>query len=511
MPPNTGPSRGPTGRFEARERGQMGPIGIALLVAIVVIGSVSVVSVGAATLADARQSSAHQQVEHAMTQFDSRESVVALGDAGIQTVALGNAGRGQYVVEPDAGWISVTHQDYDGQGSNETIYNGSLGAMVYRDGDTVIAHQGGGVWRLDGDAAVMVSPPELHYQAETLVLPIVQVEGDDSAGGPTRATVTTVQSSKRVFPSGADGGPGPGAPYDATQSAYLNPISGGSVWITVHSEFYEAWGRFLQTRTEGTVRLDHDRKLATVKLTAPRTLGDFDMPDEGNHIDILGIPDGHAVDVFTVQLAPDDEDAARFFNLQWSMYVKEGKHEFELHLRLTGPADDDDTACKEQDVAATVYYSGTNGNPYQAWKNDQAFRTECVDRDGDGLDDEVQLVANFTGDTPLAPSTLSKDDLLHFNPSKADAEPTITFDQHDDVAWEPETFDDDDEVAIGRLVNHYLGLLGQDYDLVIDDKNSDTVNEGASSGELWYAGEGRVTFMHITEDRVRVVLTAGGP
>jgi hypothetical protein len=49
--------------------------------------------------------------------------------------------------------------------------------------------------------------------------------------------------------------------------------------------------------------------------------------------------------------------------------------------------------------------------------------------------------------------------------------------------------------------------MGTNYDLVVDDKNSDTVNEDASWGRLAYEGEGRVTFMHISQREIRVELT----
>lgn len=501
----------PRSKRGAGRRAQIGPLGVVLLVAITVIGSIAVVTAGTSALSDSRQQSQLQQVEHSMSQYDARESMVALGGSTVQSISLGDSGDGQYVVQPDAGWISVVHRDYV-DGSNETVYNDTLGALVYRNGDTLIGHQGGGVWRRDSGGSVMLSPPEFHYHAETLVLPIVAVDGDDSAAGPVRATVRDLGSTDRIFPeNGTDGDPGVGPPYDATGDPYENPIQGGSVLITVKSQFYQGWGHYFETRTEGDVRIDHDRQLATVRLTAPRTLGDFDMPAEGNAVDIRGIPDGHAVDAFVIDLAPDDADAAKFDNLQWSLYAKEGNQEFELHLRLTGPHDDPSTPCKEQDIAATVYYTDTNGNPYHGWHNSQAYRTSCTDRDGDGVEDEIRLVANFTGDTPLELQELSSSDLTHYNPSGASLNTRVEMDEHEaSVDWEPVAYTPGDAASIDQLINHYFALLGPDYDLVVDDKNSDTVDESRSTGYLDYEGEGRVTYLHITENRVHIDLHGGG-
>jgi len=518
MPSPTRAGRDRRPRRRAVHRGQVGPLGIVLLVGIVVLGTVAIVSSGAPALSSTRRTAELQQVQQAMTQFDARESMVALGGATVQSVALGTTTYGAYAVEPDAGWISVVHHDYDEHGANETIYNGSLGALVYRSGDTTIAMQGGGVWRSDGAGSVMISPPEFHYQAETLVLPIVGIHGGDSVQGSATAVVRTERSTIRVYPNRSTAHvTGPGAPYDPTPALhtwlpYQNPIQGGSVWVTVHSQFYRAWGRYLAARTEGTVHLDPAAETATVVLTAPRTIGNFGMPSEGNAIDVRGIPNQHAVDDFTITLVPDNNDAARFNNLQWSLYVKDGRQQFELNLRLTGPHDDSSTPCKEQDIAATVYYSDDYGSTYQGWTNATAFRTQCVDRNGDGLAGQVELVANLTGDTPLRLTPLSKDDLLRFSPGSHQLASPVTFDQHAaTVSWEPITFVQGDQRPIGDLVNHYFGLLGPDYDLVVDDQNSNTVDESHSSGYLMYESHGRVTFMHITDDQVSVNLTRGGP
>jgi hypothetical protein len=190
------------------------------------------------------------------------------------------------------------------------------------------------------------------------------------------------------------------------------------------------------------------------------------------------------------------------------MYAKDGSTEFELHLRMAGAANDPTTLCKEQIVKASVFYSETNGNAYHGWKNSSAFRTSCTDRNGDGNADEVELVANLTGDTSLAMSDLAKKDLNWASLSGSTRESTVTFDEHEStVAWEPTTFASGDAATMNDLLNHYFGLLGPNYDLVVDDKDSDTVNERASTGVLEYDARGRVTYIHISGDEVRVELT----
>jgi len=60
------------------------------------------------------------------------------------------------------------------------------------------------------------------------------------------------------------------------------------------------------------------------------------------------------------------------------------------------------------------------------------------------------------------------------------------------VSWEPRTYDASDDTApIYRLTNHYFARLGPSFDPVVDDKNSDTVQEDESYGTLEYEAEGK--------------------
>lgn len=496
-------------RARASTRAQVGPLGIVLVLAMVIIGTMTIVSIGGSALSDARQQSELDRAELAMLQFDSRTSMVALGSSNLQSIPLGPSGNGQYDIEPDAGRITIVHHNY-ANGVNETIYEEQLGTVVYRNDDSTVAYQAGGVWRSNANGSTMVTPPEFHYRDETLVLPVINVNGSGSASGSRHAIVTAESTTKRIYPAEDTGGdPGVGAPYDDTGAVYENPVRRGYVTVTVTSEYYQAWGRFLETQTKSSVELDHSAQTATVELSAPRFVGEFDMPTEGNAVPIRGIDTRHSLETFVIRLAPDDVDAANFNNLQWTMYANNGRQKFELHLKLTGPNDDPTTLCKEQDIAATIYYTDANGNPYQGWYSPTAFQTTCTDRDNDGLADETRLVANLSGTTPLTMTDLGSKHLQYSNTGGADRKTEVTFDEHaDHVDWEPTTFTDgaNDTRPIGDLTNHYFALLGPDFDLVVDDKNSNTVNEKESSGVLLYDAHGRVTFMHVTSHQVTIEL-----
>ncbi|MFW5920034.1 MAG: DUF7289 family protein, partial [Halanaeroarchaeum sp.] len=387
--------------------------------------------------------------------------------------------------------VTIVHHGANA-GDGEVIYNETLGTVQLSRGDTRLAYQAGGVWRSDGEGSVMVSPPSFTYRDQTLTFPVVRVKGSDSAKGSIRAVVRDSEyRTVPVFPNESvtyeDGLP------------YQNTLQYGYVTVTVEGEYYEGWASYWREYATGRVSVDHANQRAQLDLYAYGTMGAFEMPAEGEPIEIRGYGSGDSLDNFTVDLAPDDTDAAKFDNLQWSMYAEEDDKLFEVHLRMDGRADGEGE-CKLQDVSATVYYSETGGDTYEGWYEDEAFTTECVDRDGDGVADETRLVANLTGETQLDQTELSSSDLTTFNPNG------------DEISGEPGTYaavcadPACEEAPIGDLVGYYMSQFGMDFDLVIDDKDSDTVNENASSGYIEYPGEGRITYLHVTENNVSVEL-----
>lgn len=481
--------------------GQSEILSVVFLIALTITGTAVIVVAGTATLGDSSDQASFERVENAMTSFDSRSSKVALGSAPVQTIDFGATDDGQYTVDSTDGWIRVVHDNHTaGSDDTETIYNESLGSVIYRNGDTSIAYQGGGVWRHDGEGSVVVSPPEFHYRDQTLTLPLVVTNGSDTTAGSTKAIVSRGGSSTQVYPD-------PQATYDGTTRTYRNPVQQGTVNVTVQSRYYEAWAEYFRTKTEGTVTVDHGNETVTLALSAGGTSGDFEMPGEGSAIDVRGLASDHSVENFTITLFPDESDAAEFDNLQWAMYVDSGSYQMEFHLRKGDEIAGVDR-CRSNQVDVTVYFSDENGNRYHGWHKDNAFTASCTDRTGDGVADETRLDVNFTSNVTLEMTDLSNSDLTHFNPSGDTRPSNYTFDEHQSgVSWEPKTYDASDDTApIYRLTNHYFARLGPNFDLVVDDKNSDTVQEDESYGTLEYEAEGKVTYMHVTQNRIDVRL-----
>lgn len=527
------------------DRGQTAPIGVILILGLAIVGSIGLIVYGNAALSDSQEQSQILRAEHAMTQFDSQLSLVALGHADVRTVEFGQAsGGGRYAVHPSKGTVKVIHANWDGansdSGSPDTslvpdaaadaadqdddllLAQGTFGTVSYQQGDTTIAYQGGGVWREhEGGGTTMISPPEVHYRGATLTFPIVEVIDGNSGSGDVSAKIQKQGSTSKEFPSAST------YPSGAT---FSNPTTDGKVLIKIQSDYYQAWADYFRSRTEGDVSVDDANQEITVELFSTGFTGAFTMPGEGGSLPIQGISD-HSMDEFSITLRPDNTDAAKFNNLQWSMWAEADDRQFEVHLKKGATDDISGTDCTEQWVEAKVYFSPSDGDanaedPYHGWNSDQFNRTECIDADNDGSDDEVRLIANFvddedgndgphddesaegTGDDhPLTYTSLAQDDVEHFdNPNDQTLDSSPTLGGHS-VSWEDQTYSTGDTETIDRLINHYFSELddGDGFDLTVDDKGSDTVQESASSGVIDYTpGDQFITFMHITKNVVTV-------
>lgn len=238
------------------ERGLSEVVAFALLLGIVILGIAVILFVGV-DLIDREQSDAElSQAEHALTKLDT-EARATLQDDTTRQVDLGLRGvSGDLVVEPERGWIRVEHQRIDlANGTVEeptVLVNRSLGAVVYRDGDRSVAYQGGGVWRGDGSGSVMSSRPDIQFREGTLSMSVIGVDDGDGVYGDVEVSrhATTVH------------------PFPNETAGLTNRVNDTMVSITVQSEYYLAWGRYLEDDLDAIVGYDHDEQTAHAKFIA---------------------------------------------------------------------------------------------------------------------------------------------------------------------------------------------------------------------------------------------------
>jgi flagellin-like protein len=232
------------------DRGQSEVIGVVLLLSITVVVVTAISASGAGVLGDAQTDSRIAQTENSMSQMSSKAGLVALGNSDTHTFDLGDIDDGTVEVREDAGEVRLYLDE-----NTDPIYKETYGAVVATVGGAEVAYQGGGVWKKDGDRSIMVSPPEYHYQQQTLTFPVIRVAGEDRTSGSVQGQLINRGDSQSIYPDGSE--------------KNTNPLEDGKVIVEIQSEYYQGWYEFFDARTEGTVEIDDETQTVTVELDVP--------------------------------------------------------------------------------------------------------------------------------------------------------------------------------------------------------------------------------------------------
>lgn len=480
-------------------RGQSSVVGVVLLLGITILGTGAVVGLGAQAFADTERTATVSQVEHSLTQFDSQAAVVALGGSHSQRVDLGSPNEGEFVSESDSGWMRVVHHNATGARANETIYNASMGAVSYRNGDVEVGYQGGGVWERRGNGSVMRSPPEFNYRGATLTLPAIRVNSDDKASGQTTAVVTQADRSERVYPSNTT--------YNNSTKSYANPVTSGNVTVTVQSRFYQGWAEFFRTRTTGNVSVDRERGRASVELMTVDTVGKFDLGEvigeEG--LSARGQAPGHSLTDFNVSV---ETEGKAFNNFDTQFYAESSNHRFALDVYVPGGA----RGNKDVELEATILYENTETGERHEWANN------TIPADSGPIrleDDRTKLVVNLTAGNRSSGQELT---LESVNPGNDDGDEVhsgnVTF-SHDGEDDEPTEFsigdEGNNEATTYLLARHYVSMLGDEFTLQAraEKPRGADIDYDDSGGVLNYesgSGGTYITYLHVTENSIEVEL-----
>ncbi|MFB6092496.1 MAG: hypothetical protein ABEK02_05750 [Haloquadratum sp.] len=496
-------------------------VGLVLLLALTITSAGVVVAIGSAAIEDVQQEAAVDRAVHSMTLLDARTAVVGLGEGSVQTLQLAPSGSGRYTVAADRGWLRITHRNYTA-GANETIYEASLGAVTYRTDETVIAYQGGGVWRHRNGGTTMVSPPEFHYRGTTLTLPVIRVRSTDAASGRTTAIVRRASALRRIYPNETDvNDDGVGAPYDIESPdgsirQYRNPVRNGTVAVTVHSRFYEGWADYFRTRTTGTVSVDDDNRTATVVLESAGEVGAFSLPAKNEGVAVRGMAGGHSVTDFEVSV---EKDHGTFNNIFVSFYIEEGDRAYEAVVEVPdGMGNYCDGGPGSETLTMDVYY-GDKSTPegVHRWTNDSIpadtgpVRLAC---EGDGTVIEIDFTSSAQ---TLTYGSSSVDEETKFdwderNESATERANPISF-NHTGEDGENTTYYVDDEQTLRILTRHYFAKFAPGLDVSVyhgpGNRGTTQIDTSASGGTLRYetvAGTSYITYLHVTENNVTVRL-----
>ena len=278
------------------DRAVSNPVGIVLILGITIASVGVLFGVGGTVVSDTRADAERSQMENSMSGFSSKASLVGLGEASDQRFSLGRASEGDVTVDPDAGKVTLFLNRTGEQ--KEELNSTSLGAVVYQSGGTEVAYQGGGVWKRQGDFSRMISPPEYHYQLETLTFPIMTVSGDGHSSGNVAGTVQTGSSSNDWFPIRGD-------------EERSNPLGDGTISVEIESRYCTGWETFFQDRSQSILEqtcAEGDPNTVEVDLVVPFEIGS-DRPVKARSIDPgtgnSEVPEDWEEDVIAPSISPE--------------------------------------------------------------------------------------------------------------------------------------------------------------------------------------------------------------
>lgn len=250
-------------------------VGYTLLLGIIVLG-IGIISLTALPIIqDAKEQAYLKNVEQGFTVLDSKASLASIGKQPTQIVQMYTQAGDITVNDSGLSRIKVT---FTNGTATYVVYNESMGTIQYQLGDNKIAYEGGGVFRKypgEGDP-VMITPPEFHYNGETLTLPIIRINSNQSVGGTGVVTLRLVseQTPNVLFPNPDD------------NPEYTNPLLlGKQVNVVIKSDYYKAWAKYIKERTEASALTnDVTKEVKVILNTKPNDQEqDLDFP-----IDVYG-------------------------------------------------------------------------------------------------------------------------------------------------------------------------------------------------------------------------------
>lgn len=234
-------------------------MGVILLLSIFSISLAVIYAGGIPSLQSSQSGASLQQVEQAFTALDSRLSKAALGESPSQTVTVDLAGGTLRL--GNTSWMNITFTD--SSGTLTGCINITLGTLEYVKDNRTVAYESGGLFaRYPDGGQVLLSPPEFHYDGETLTLPLILLNGTGSrsGAGSTVLRIHTQNLPTVYFPNNSATGCG------ANTLSRVNPLQDATVYVAVHSDYWRAWAEAMRRQTGVTASTDDAQRLAIAKL-----------------------------------------------------------------------------------------------------------------------------------------------------------------------------------------------------------------------------------------------------
>ena len=486
-------------------------ISIILIISLLSIGLMLIYT--APLISETPDMAKAQKVEQAFTVFDSRTSKSSLGESPLQTTALSLMGETVAVhgnqnsynesrmmiitLSSNSSWYNNFYsqrgswnawKNYENE-QDFAGFNASMGKVRYYSGDRIIAYEGGGVWsRYPSGGTVMISPPEFHYNGETLTLPIMKISGDGSTGGSTNANINVRSSNTPVVLY-------PNTDPITGNVNFTNPLNCDKIFIYINSEFYDGWAKYAETLTSTTTILDHKNKTAIIEMDTMPKMGIFPLKHSFK-IGRLNQSNPEPIEEFLFYYESNTKDASNFNAVTPTVTATAGTKKLVYNMDS-----------KQKDVTITITYTDTaylDGKQEEKWISTSPL---YIDVDPDSKKNATCTI-NLTNDSCLMKYSSSEEDFSWGPVSHKTMTPDLLITSSDANSTQ----------SLNNVTQHYMKLLAQDgtidcsWDpkLKVKEKNNNNkpkLNEKDSTYTLIYDGGGAIrTYLHITSNELEVTL-----
>ncbi|MDG6244211.1 MAG: hypothetical protein QCH31_07445 [Methanolobus sp.] len=467
-----------------------------IMILAVTIASISIVFLyGVPTIYKMQDMANAQKVEQAFTVFDSRTSKVALGESPSQTTFFSMMDgdirvKGDNIsyedsrivvisVDIGAPWYnSFKNNKYKwgswyphiGEpGMNE--FNASLGSIVYTNKNRMIGYEGGGVWsRYPGGKSVMISPPEFHYNGETLTLPIMRIEGNQVYSGRSDVGITV----------SSDNMPTVLYPDPSSDANRTNPLTSDKVIIYIKSEFYNAWADYANSLAYASARTDDANNTAVVELEVIPAMGRDTLKTA---FKVGSVNRYNPEPMYNFSFALEARASQGLNPSNYQITTTSGTKTLTYTLAKKGGAN--------QLEIGLVYEEKAPGGGVETWEGNEVF-----------------TVSGSKEDQSASVDMLSKDLNMIYSDKKG-----TEFSWGNDTAISigPDIeYHNGDVESLHNLTQHYMKLITKDGSVVFNLQQpgkSDPVDYEESTLTLYYDGmPGSITYLHVSRNDLIVDL-----
>ena len=477
-------------------------IGIIIMLGLTILSISTLLIYSVPTIGELEDMAKAQKVEQAFTVFDSRTSKVALGESPIQTTYVSLMGgmvnvNGDQDAYNESKIVIVTidisnpsysdfmndryrwrsWEPYVGVGGFDE-FNCSLGSIEYSLDDRIIAYEGGGVWsKYPTGSTIMISPPEFHYNGETLTLPLMKINGRSGVSGTGDVGVSISSDNMPIvlFPN-------------TTMSGNrVNPLEADKVIIYIKSEFYDAWANYANSQAYTSATVDAANNTAIIELDVIPPMGESTLTDAFK-FGALNQTTPAPIYNFSFNLEAENSDENGLNPSKYEIFASSGTKSLVYTLAKKGGADQLEMTVHYEDTAAGADY-------IEHWDGLNEFIV-------DGSGSEQSSVVDFLDDTF---------DMEYNPPNNDGADPDFSWGPITSISTLPDTVINDGATSsLYNLTQHYVKLLTADGSVIfsIDGGQQDPVDYEESTITLYYDGmPGAITYLHITKNDLDAAVT----